>query len=120
MHGGIVFLRTTQFERMRSFYLDRVGMTVWLEQPDIAILRHGNMLIGFHRQSSADLDGLLTFVVESRQEVDAMHEALSDIATTKPRENTEYRIYNFFGEDPEGRKIEFQVFLHPVAPLTDG
>ena len=120
MVGGIVFVRTAQFEAVKSFYLDRVGMTVWLEQPDIMILRHGNLLVGFHQQPTADVDSLLNFFYESREDVDAMYAKLSDIATTRPRENEKYRIYNFFGADPEGRKIEIQHFLHPLPPITDG
>ena len=114
MHGGIVFLRTAQFEAVTSFYSDRVGMDIWLEQPDIRILRHGNLLVGLHRQATADLDALLTFVYDSRTDVDAMYTKLLDIATSEPEENTTYRIYNFFGRDPEGRKIEFQCFLHQL------
>jgi hypothetical protein len=120
MAGGIVFLRTAQFDAVKSFYLDRVGMTIWLEQPDITILRHGNLLVGFHRQPEADLDALLTFFYDSREDVDAMYTKLSDIATTELKENAKYRIYNFFGADPEGRKVEFQCFLHPLPPITDG
>jgi len=118
MTGGIVFLRTARFDAVTSFYLDRIGMSVWLEQPDITILRHGNLLVGFHRQPTADLDALLTFFYDTRAEVDAMHAKLNDIATTEPKENTTYRIYNFFGQDPEGRKIEFQHFSHPLPPIT--
>jgi len=119
MAGGIVFLRTAQSEAVKSFYLDRVGMTVWLEQPDISILRHGNLLIGFTRHSTADLDGILTFFYDTRGEVDAMYAKLKDVATTELKENPKYRIYNFYGEDPEGRKIEFQCFLHPLPPISD-
>ena len=68
MHGGIVFLRTPQFEAVKSFYIDRIGMTVWLEQPDITILRHGNLLVGFHRQPKPDLDGLLTFFLVRKED----------------------------------------------------
>ena len=102
---------------MREFYLDRVGMTVWLEQPDIAILRHGNMLIGFHRQPEPDLDGLVTFFYDRREEVDAMYERMRDIAAGEPKENPKYRIYHFYAQDPEGRSIEFQQFLHPVPDV---
>jgi len=118
MAGGIVFLRTAQFDAVKSFYVDRIGMTVWVEQPDITILRHGNLLVGFHRQPTADLDGVVTFFYDSREEVDAMHAKLRDIATTEPKENPRYRIYNFFGVDPEGRKVEFQHFLHPVPEIS--
>jgi hypothetical protein len=112
--AGIIFLRTAEFGRVREFYLDRVGMTVWLEQPDIAILRHGNLLIGFHRQPVPDLDGLITIFYDTREEVDAIHRRLRDVATSEPGENPTYRIYHFFAQDPEGRKLEFQQFLHPV------
>ena len=120
MAGGIVFLRTAHFEAVRAFYIDRIGMKVWLEQPDITILRHGNLLVGFHRQPTPDLDALLTFFYDSRTEVDAMYDGLRDVATTEPKENAKYRIYNFFGVDPEGRKVEFQHFLHPVPRISDG
>ena len=113
--AGIVFLRTERLEVVREFYLDRVGMSVWLEQPGIAILKHGNMLVGFHEQPEADRCGLLTFFYRTKAEVDGMHERLQDVATGRPQVNDEYRIYHFFGRDPEGRKVEFQSFLHEVA-----
>lgn len=47
-----------------------------------------------------------------------MDSDLGDIATTGPRENTKYRIYHFFGVDPEGRTVEFRHFLHPVPPIS--
>lgn len=115
--AGIVFLKTAAFERVREFYLDRVGMTVWLEQPDIVILRHGNMLIGFHRQPEPDLAGLITFFYDRQEEVDEMYDRLRDIACAGPKENPRYRIYHFYTQDPEGRSIEFQQFLHPVPNL---
>lgn len=112
--AGIVFLRTAQFEQVVSFYVEQVGMEMWLEQPGIAILRHGNLLVGFHHQPIADLDALLTFYYPTREQVDAMYAAMQDVATTDPKVNEKYQIYNFFGLDPEGRKIEFQQFLHPL------
>jgi len=112
--AGIVFLKTREFESVVAFYLERVGMTVWLEQPGIAILRHGNLLLGFNRQEAADTDGVFTFFYESQAAVDAMYEQLADIALGPPRENPRYRIYHFYARDPEGRSIEFQQFLDPV------
>lgn len=112
--AGIVFLKTKNLGKVRRFYEDRVGMTVWLEQPGIAILKHGNMLIGFHEQPEPDLDGMVTFFYATREEVDVMHARLSDVATSELKEDPKYRIYHFFGKDPEGRNIEFQHFLHPV------
>ncbi len=112
--AGIVFLRTAQFDRVLDFYRTQVEMTLWLEQPDITILRHDNLLVGFHRQPVADVDALLTFFYDTREAVDAMYARLRDVAAAAPKENPSYRIYNFFAVDPEGRKVEFQKFLHPL------
>ena len=112
-------MRTAQFDAVKSFYLDRMGMEVWLEQPEISILRFGNLLVGLHKQPVGDTDSLLTFYYDSREDVDAMYTKLSAFATTEPRENTRYCIYNFFGKDPEGRQFEIQHFLHPLPPITD-
>jgi hypothetical protein len=46
-----------------------------------------------------------------------MYRKLADRAEHAPRENPQYRIYNFFARDPEGRLIEFQTFLHELPPL---
>ena len=117
MHGGIVFLRTAALEATKSFYLDHVGMQVWVEQPDITILRFANLLVGFHQQPEPDTNVVLTFFYDTREEVDSMYAQFSERATTQPKENTKYKIYNFFAKDPEGRTIEFQTFLHELPPL---
>jgi hypothetical protein len=116
--SGIVFLRTREFEPVVTFYRERVGMTTWLEQPGIAILRHGNLLLGFCRHEAVDTQGVFTFFYETRAEVDAMHVRLADVALGPPKENPKYRIYHFYGSDPEGRSVEFQQFLHPVSYLS--
>lgn len=115
--SGIVFLRTAQLDTIRRFYLEKVGMSAWLEQPDICILRHGNLLVGFHQQPEADKEGLLTFFEPGREYVDRMYEEFKTLASGPPKENPKYRIYHFFTRDPEGRKLEFQAFLHPVEPV---
>jgi catechol 2,3-dioxygenase-like lactoylglutathione lyase family enzyme len=89
--AGIIFLRTARFEEVRAFYTETIGMSVWLEQPDVAILRHGNLLVGFHQQPEADLDGLITFFYETRAEVDQMHARLRDVATSEPLASRERR-----------------------------
>ena len=115
--AGIVFLRTTDLARITHFYTETVGMESWLSQPGIEILRHENLLVGFQEQPEADTDALLTFFYASRREVDVMHERLAPVAEAGPRENPRYRIYNFFARDPDGRRIEFQHFLHRLAGI---
>lgn len=39
---------------------------------------------------------------------------MKDTADAEPRENKDYKIYQFFAKDPEGRTLEFQYFMHPV------
>ena len=115
--SGIIFLKCLDLEAVKDFYMGTVGMETWLEQPGISILRHGNMLLGFHSAGSVDKGCLITFFYEARDEVDAMHERLKGSAVSPPKVNDKYRIYNFFARDPEGRDIEFQAFLHPVKPM---
>jgi catechol-2,3-dioxygenase len=116
--AGIVFLRTRMLEQLRPFYVDTLGMESWLEQPGIAILAHENMLIGLQQSDVADRDGLLTFWFRRRDEVDAMHARLADVADEPPQVNARYGIYNFFARDPEGRRIECQAFLHATRAVS--
>ncbi len=118
MYGGLVFLKTQDRATMVEFYKNRIGMVDWLEQPNITILRHGNMILGFHQKEPSDLSGMYTFVYPTRQQVDEMYLKLKDIADAPPRVNDVYRIYQFFATDPEGRNLEFQAFLHPLSIAT--
>ena len=105
------------FDEVTEFYRSTVGMQKWLGQEGIEILRHDNMLVGFHRAETVDLDGLLTFYFPDRSEIDRFYALIEARAAGPPKENPNYRIYHFFAKDPEGRKIEFQTFLHD---LPDG
>ncbi len=112
--AGIVFLKTEDLAKTVAFYTGTVGMRVWLEQPEITILRHENLLIGFQQHSRPDTGGVITFFYPERQAVDAIYEELRDTALEPPRVNERYSIYNFFARDPDGRLIEFQQFLHDL------
>jgi catechol 2,3-dioxygenase-like lactoylglutathione lyase family enzyme len=110
--SGIVFHATTDRDRICAFYRGRLGFETWLEQDGCTILRYDNLLLGFCERDEAETDGVVTLVYEECAAVDGMHEALSDVAHGEPEENEQYRIYQFFAEDPEGRTLEFQTFLH--------
>jgi nitroreductase len=118
--SGIIFFKTAALDSIVAFYANRIGMEVWLRQPAVTILKHGNLLLGFHRQPDADTAGLVTFFYGNRAGVDAMYAGLRDIAAKPPERNESYDIYHFFARDPEGRMLEFQSFEHPVAPHLDG
>jgi len=115
--SGIVFFGTAAHDEVVAFYRERLGADVWLEQPDCTVLRYDNVLFGFCQRDGADTDGILTFVVEDRAAVDAVHDDLADVAREQPHENERYDIYQFFAEDPEGRTVEVQAFLHPTDPV---
>jgi hypothetical protein len=112
--AGIIFLKTQQIKDIESFYTEKIGMQMWLRQEDCMILRHENLLLGFCSRPEIDRSGIITFFYKTKGEVDAIYEALSDIAHDVPKMNEKYQIYHFFASDPENRVIEFQCFLHPV------
>ena len=109
---GIVFYRTERLESVVEFYVERVGAGVWLEQPDCTILRVGGFRFGFCERDGAETAGILTFVVDSRAEVDDLYADLASVADDDPRYNESYEIYQFFATDPEGRTVEVQTFEH--------
>ena len=112
--AGIIFLRTRILDQIRSFYLEDIGMDLWLEQEDCIILRHDNLLLGFCQREEADLQGMITFYFDKNEEVDDYHERFEETADAPPRTNPKYNIYHFFCKDPEGRTLEFQRFLSEV------
>lgn len=115
--SGIVFFKTERLGEIVDFYLNDIGMRIWLDQEDCTILSHGNLLLGFCQRDEPDLEGMITFFYPEKSDVDDMYEMLSNIATSRPTLNEKYQIYQFFAEDPEGRALEFQAFLHRVEPI---
>ncbi len=118
--AGIVFLRTERLEEIVGFYEREAGAAVWLRQAECVILKHGNLLLGFCRGERAETEGVLTFFLPRREQVDEAYGRLRDRARGAPAENPRYRIYHFYAADPEGRSVEFQTFLHPLPPHEDG
>ncbi len=118
--SGIVFYKTEKLQEIVHFYTNRIGSEVWLDQGKCVILKHGNMLFGFCEGEKADIDGILTFFYRTTTEVDAIYRRIEKDAEHSPRKNERFHIYHFFGLDPEGRKIEFQTFLHRLKEYWSG
>lgn len=109
--GGIVFFGTRAHDEVVDWYRTVVGADVWREQPDCTILEYRDFGFGFCERERAETGGILTFVYDSREKVDAMAERAGDDLREAPRENDVYDIYQCFAADPEGRTVEFQVFI---------
>lgn len=112
--AGIIFFKTSNLKETAGFYIEKLGMKLWLDQGACVILQHGNMLLGFCQSQKADTDGIITFFYKTRDEVDRMSRELQ---ADTPVENKNFRIYHFYSEDNEGRSIEFQTFLHPLKEI---
>lgn len=118
--SGIVFFRSTHLGTLRTFYGKELGMELWLDQGECLIFRHGNLLLGFCSGEECHDQGTITLFFRSKAEIDAWHQKLSAISVGTPQENESFRIYHFFAHDPEGRSLEFQCFLHRLAPYRAG
>jgi nitroreductase/catechol 2,3-dioxygenase-like lactoylglutathione lyase family enzyme len=118
--SGILFLNTQDLDRIRKFYQAKIGMTLWLDQGDCVILKHGNLMIGFCKGEEKHFGGLITFFYETKQEVDEIFQVFNLNAEGSPQLNEKFKIYHFYALDPEGRRLEFQYFLHPSEPFLTG
>lgn len=112
--SGIVFFRTSDRERCVEFYRDSVGAEVWLDQGDCTVLAHGEFKFGFCQRAATDACGIVTFYYDDRAAVDERYDALETVALSAPEVNEDYDIYHFFADDPDGRTVEFQTFLHAL------
>lgn len=115
--AGIVFFKTQQLDLLKKFYIEQIGMELWLEQADCIILKHENMLIGFCLRDQTDTDGMITLFYKTQEEVDAMYETFKECSLQPPKVNDKYKIYHCFVQDPDGRSVEFQQFLHPTKDI---
>ena len=72
--SGIVFFKTKILEKIVEFYINEIEMSIWLEQKDCTIIKHGNLLLGFCQRDTPDIEGMITFFYPTREEVDKMYE----------------------------------------------
>ena len=112
--SAIVFFKTQNLEQIKTFYIDKMGCRLWLDQGDCLILRHGNQLVGFCQRDTVEREGMLTFFYQSKSEIDNLYNKFKDVAVAAPVMNEKYNIYQFFALDPEGRNLEFQYFNHSL------
>jgi len=118
--SGIIFYRTAKMEKIEKFYLSKLNFRLWLDQGKCKIFQSGNQLLGFCKSDESDTDGIITTFFDKKKKVDTMYKKLNSIASCEPRENENFKIYQFFAKDPEGRTLEFQYFNHFLKPYKNG
>ncbi|KTG24445.1 glyoxalase [Haloferax profundi] len=115
--SGIVFYRTDHRAKIVEWYRENLDADIWLEQTGCTILIKDGFRFGFCDGGQTETCGTLTFVYDSKEQVDAMHKQLGEACREHPHENGQYQIYQFFAEDPDGRTVEIQTFLHKTPPV---
>ena len=118
--SGIVMLKTGDPQRIKEFYLDRVGCEPWMDYETSFVLRNGNFLFGFQESEQPDTGGILNFFFGFTEEVDDIFEELKDIAVAPPSNDGRGGSYHFFAKDPEGRILEFQSLQSPTNDHLTG
>lgn len=110
--AGIVFFRSEELDNLKEFYTNRIGANLWRDQGNCLIFDKNGFKFAFCKDEESETCGVITFLFETRDEVDKTYNQLKDIATSKPvSRKPEFDIYQFYGKDPEGRTLEFQCFL---------
>ena len=116
---GIVFFRTAKRESVVEFYETQLGFEEWLQQDGgCTILQRENLLIGFCDADQSETEGIVTVAVDDTAAVDALYDDVETHARHPPEQNDAFDIYQFFAEDPDGRAIEVQTFLHETPPVA--
>ncbi len=121
----ITWVYTEDLERTAAFYGGLLGLPVVRDEGAARIFRTGpSSFIGvcraFEDRVVEPRGGMITLVTDG---VDAWYARLEAAGATLrgPPERIEaFGIYSFFAEDPNGYVIEFQKFLDPASPESDG
>ncbi|MGM0511052.1 MAG: VOC family protein, partial [Thermoplasmatota archaeon] len=72
--SGIHFKTTEDLSLVKSFYIDEIGMEMWVDQGGCIILKHGNLLQGFCQGDEKETEGVITFFYREKEKVDEMYE----------------------------------------------
>ena len=113
----IVFLPTKNLDSTTHFYMNIMGLQLFLDQGDCIIFKScQNSYIGFCKRSVEIIEGkfILTLIVDNVDEayVELKSKGFDDISP--PVINEKYQIYHFFITDPNGYLVEFQKFLEKI------
>ncbi|MEF9892445.1 MAG: VOC family protein [Anaerorhabdus sp.] len=107
----INFYQCRNLDETKEFYL-KLGLTISRIDPQCIIFDSGYGEIGFLESSSfSPLPySCISFVKETKEEVDKLHQQFLDFAISSPKQHEKYPVYSFFMKDPNHLTVEFQVF----------
>ena len=115
---SVSFYYTPDLHRSATFWEDKVGLELVLDQGSCRIYRVSrDGFIGFcEKQDATAGDVIITLVT---QDVDGRAEALTARGITfekAPSFNPKFNIYHAFFRDPAGYLVELQRFNDPAWP----
>ena len=107
--AGITFFRVADIERSHAFYQDGLGLELVLDQGGCRIYRLTDAsYLGVCERGEHPASNVITTIVTD--DVDGWYRrfvAAGGDVDDEPRDNDNYRIYHFFGKDPDGHLICF-------------
>ena len=116
MKDLIHFYRVDDLTKVRYFYEEMLGLTLYKDQKKCLIYDvFGLGKIGFctHHPAQKNDHTCITFVYKTKEEVNEQFDKLKQLGLNpeEPSTNKTFNIYHFFVKDPLGLNLEFQVFL---------
>jgi len=115
MKDLINFYRVKNLEITKAFYQDIMGFEIYKDQGKCLIydMHFGKLGFCVHFPEEAANNSCITFVYDSKEEVDKLYKKFNECGykPSLPEKNKYFKIYHFFLNDPNGLKIECQVFL---------
>ena len=108
----INFYTCTNLVETELFWL-RMGLTVFMRQPNIIILDSKEGMIGFIESKDHIIPkySCISIVMHSKEEIDSKYQELKEYALDVPKVHPIAPVYSFFLMDPNGYKVEFQQFI---------
>lgn len=116
MNDVIHFYRSKDLSKVRAFYVDILGFSIYKDQELCLILdAKGYGKIGFctHHPQEQNNHTCITFVYSNVQSVKNIYEELKTKINvqSQPSNNEKFKIFHFYATDFENNTIEFQTFL---------
>ena len=113
---SIVFLPTADLERTREFYSVTLGFEIALDQGACLIFRVGGGYWGFCAAGEAHADPSKTILTLVTDDVDGWHLRLTEAGVPcdgDAKLNERCKIYHFYADEPNGYRLEVQLFEDP-------